>query len=109
MTDPSAPHYTTPHHIKNSAARQVAGGRRWTGNILAGSLVVMVLSGLGLFAWHDVPQSQAATGSFLGIDYEIWSHAHLISSIVFTGAAVSHLRYNWKILLRYLRPNEHGA
>jgi hypothetical protein len=34
--------------------------RRWTGIVLAIGLVVMVVSGLGLFAWHDVPQVQSA-------------------------------------------------
>jgi hypothetical protein len=80
---------------------KVSGLRRWTDIVLAISLVVMVLSGLGLFAWHDVPQVEAATGAFLGLDYEVWSHAHIVSSILFTGAAVSHLRLNWKLLLRH--------
>jgi hypothetical protein len=75
--------------------------RRWTDILLALSLLVMVLSGLGLFAWHDVPQAEAATGAFLGIDYEVWSHAHIVSSILFTGAAVSHLHLNWRLLLRH--------
>ena len=78
-----------------------SGLRRWTDIVLALSLAVMVLSGLGLFAWHDVPQVEAATGTFLGIDYEVWSHAHIVSSILFSGAAVSHLRLNWKPLLRH--------
>ena len=86
---------STPARIKSS------GMRRWTDIVLALSLVVMVLSGLGLFAWHDVPQAEAATGAFLGIDYEVWSHAHIVSSILFTGAAVSHLRLNWRLLLRH--------
>lgn len=75
--------------------------RRWTDIVLALSLVAMVLSGLGLFARHDVPQVEAATGAFLGIDYEVWSHTHIVSSILFSGAAVSHLRLSWKLLLRH--------
>lgn len=78
-----------------------SGLRRWTDIVLALSLAVMVVSGLGLFAWHDVPQAEAATGAFLGIDYEVWSHAHIVSSVLFTGAAMSHLRLNWKLLLRH--------
>ena len=77
------------------------GLRRWTDIVLAFSLLVMTLSGLGLFAWHDVPQVEAAIGAFLGIDYEVWSHAHIVSSMLFSGAAVSHLRLNWKPLLRH--------
>lgn len=86
---------------QNGAAIRVTGIRRWTGVFLAIGLVVMVVSGLGLFAWHDVPQEEAATGSFLGIDYEVWSHLHLVSSILFTAAAASHLRLNWSPLLRH--------
>lgn len=86
---------------QNGAAIRVTGIRRWTGVFLAIGLVVMVVSGLGLFAWHDVPQPEAATGSFLGIDYEVWSHLHLVSSILFTAAAASHLRLNWSPLLRH--------
>jgi hypothetical protein len=88
-----------PH--QNGAANTVTRIRRWTGVFLAIGLVIMVVSGLGLFAWHDVPQPEAATGRFLGIEYEVWSHLHLISSIVFTAAAASHLRLNWSPLLRY--------
>ena len=85
-----------------AATRIPASGlRRWTDIVLALSLAVMVLSGLGLFAWHDAPQAEAATGAFLGIDYEVWSHAHIVSSILFMGAAVSHLRLNWRLLLRH--------
>jgi hypothetical protein len=86
---------------QNGATVRPTSIRRWTGIFLAIGLVVMVVSGLGLFAWHDVPQPEAATGSFLGIEYEIWSHLHLISSILFTCAAASHLRLNWSPLLRY--------
>jgi len=78
-----------------------SGLRRWTDIVLALSLAVMVLSGLGLFAWHDVPQVEAAIGAFLGIDYEVWSHTHIVASILFCGAAVSHLRLNLKLLLRH--------
>jgi len=89
--------------LEGSATLRIkaSGVRRWTDIVLALSLVLMVLSGLGLFAWHDAPQAEAATGAFLGIDYEVWSHAHIVSSILFTGAAVSHLRLNWRLLLRH--------
>ena len=93
---------------QNGAAIRVTRIRRWTGVFLAIGLVVMVVSGLGLFAWHDVPQVEAATGSFLGIDYEVWSHLHLISSILFTSAAASHLRLNWRPLLRYFGARSGG-
>lgn len=76
---------------------------------LAVSLLVMVVSGLGLFAWHDVPQPEAAIGSFLGIDYEVWSHLHLISSIIFTVAAMFHLRLNWWPLLRHFAVTFRGS
>ena len=75
--------------------------RRWTDITIALSLLVMVPSGLGLFAWHDVPQAQAASGSFLGVPYDAWSHAHLVSSIAFTLGAASHLRLNWTPLMRH--------
>jgi hypothetical protein len=75
--------------------------RRWTDIILALSLLVMTLSGAGLLAWHDAPPEQAATGSLLGIHFDVWSHAHLVSSILFTAAAASHIRLNWKLLLRH--------
>ncbi len=77
--------------------------RRWTDIILALSLLVMTLSGAGLLAWHDAPQPQAAVGSFLGIHFDVWSHTHLVSSLVFTAAAASHIRLNWKPLLRHFR------
>jgi hypothetical protein len=77
--------------------------RRWTDIILALSLLAMTLSGAGLLAWHDAPQPQAATGSFLGIHFDVWSHTHLVSSLVFTAAAASHVRLNWKPLLRHFR------
>lgn len=93
----------TQHEGTGIARTTASGLRRWTDILLAISLVVMVLSGLGLFAWHDVPQVEAATGAFLGLDYEVWSHAHIVSSILFTGAAVSHLRLNWKLLLRHFK------
>ena len=98
----------TKHEGAATLRTNPSGLRRWTDIILAISLVVMVISGLGLFAWHDVPQAEAATGAFLGIDYEAWSHAHIISSILFTGAAVSHLRLNWRLLLRHFsrRPKQ---
>lgn len=79
----------------------ISGSRRWVGMSLPVSLLAMVVSGLGLFAWHDVPQPDAATGSFLGIDYEVWSHLHLIPSFLFSAAAASHLRLNWGPLLRH--------
>lgn len=91
----------TQHADAATLHTSASGLRRWTDIMLAISLAVMVISGLGLFAWHDVPQAEAATGAFLGIDYEVWSHAHIISSILFTGAAVSHLRLNWRSLLRH--------
>jgi len=53
---------------QNGAAIRVTRIRRWAGVFLAIGLVVMVVSGLGLFAWHDVPQEEATTGGFLGID-----------------------------------------
>jgi hypothetical protein len=93
---------------QNGVAIRPTSIRRWTGIFLAIGLVVMVVSGLGLFAWHDVPQAEAATGSFLGIDYEVWSHLHLISSILFTGAAASHLRLNWRPLLRHFGARSGG-
>jgi hypothetical protein len=96
MTHSSHP---APAHI------QTSGIRRWTDIILAVSLAIMVTSGLGLFAWHDAPQAQAATGSFLGLHYEVWSHVHLVSSVLFTGAAVSHLRLNARLLLRHFTRN----
>lgn len=78
--------------------------RRWADICLAISLVVMVASGLGLFAWHDVPhQVQAATGAFLGIPYEAWSHVHIVASIAFSTAAASHLGLNWLPLVRNFR------
>lgn len=77
--------------------------RRWTDICLAVSLVVMLASGLGLFAWHDVPQEQAATGSFLGIPYDAWSHVHIVASIAFTAAAAMHMRLNWAPLVRHFR------
>lgn len=86
----------------------ISGSRRWVGMSLAVSLLVMLGSGLGLFAWHDVPQPEAATGSFLGIDYEVWSHLHLISSIIFTVAAMFHLRLNWRPLLRHFATTFRG-
>ncbi|MFN7594444.1 MAG: hypothetical protein ACK5PU_02400 [bacterium] len=52
----------------------------------------MVVSELSIFSWHDVPPPEIATGSLLGIDYEVWSHPHLISSIIFTGATIFHLQ-----------------
>ena len=78
--------------------------RRWTDICLAVSLLAMFASGLGLFAWHDVPhQVQAATGAFLGIPYEAWSHVHIVASIVFSAAAASHLGLNWLPLVRHFR------
>lgn len=91
----------TPHADTGTVRSKASGLRRWTDILLAISLVVMVISGLGLFAWHDAPQVEAATGAFLGIDFEVWSHAHIVSSILFTSAAVSHLRLNWTLLLRH--------
>jgi hypothetical protein len=91
----------TQHAGATRVRIEASGLRRWTDIVLAFSLLVMILSGLGLFAWHDVPQVEAAIGAFLGIDYEVWSHTHIVSSILFSGAAVSHLRLNWKPLLRH--------
>lgn len=91
----------TQHAVAATLRTNASGLRRWTDIVLAILLSVMVISGLGLFAWHDEPQAEAATGAFLGIDYEVWSHAHIISSILFIGAAVSHLRLNWKLLPRH--------
>lgn len=91
------------------ARDQTSSLRRWTDIVLALSLAIMVSSGLGLFAWHDTPQAEAATRSFLGLHYEVWSHAHIVSSILFTGAAVSHLRLNWKLLLRHFSRRPDGA
>ena len=94
------------HSSHPASARDKASGlRRWTDIILAMSLAIMVTSGLGLFAWHDAPQAQAATGSFLGLHYEIWSHVHIVASALFTGAAVSHLRLNARLLLRHFVRN----
>ena len=86
---------------QGAVAVQPSRVRRWTDIILALSLLVMTLSGAGLLAWHDAPPEQAATGSFLGIHFDVWSHTRLVSSILFTAAAASHIRLNWKLLLRH--------
>jgi hypothetical protein len=84
---------------QGAVAVQPSRVRRWTDIILALSLLVMTLSGAGLLAWHDASPEQAATGSFLGIHFDVWSHTHLVSSLLFTAAAASHIRLNWKLLL----------
>ena len=77
--------------------------RRWTAICLAVSLLAMFASGLGLFAWHDVPHAQAATGSFLGIPSDAWSHVNIVASIVLSAAAASRLGLNWLPLVRHFR------
>ena len=49
-------------------------------------------SGLGLFAWNDVPQAQATTGSFLGIPYDASSPVHIVASIAFSAVTASTAR-----------------
>ncbi len=49
------------------------------------------------------PGAGGATGAFLGIPYEAWSHVHIVASIAFCAAAASHLGLNWLPLVRHFR------
>jgi hypothetical protein len=97
---------TTQQTDQGAVTVQPSRLRRWTDIILALSLLAMTLSGASLLAWHDAPQPQAAKGSFLGIHFDVWSHTHLVSSLAFTVAAASHVRLNWKPLLRHFRERQ---
>lgn len=74
--------------------------RRVTDIAAALSLVVMTASGVALLAWHEAGPDDLG-GTVLGIDRIGWGEAHLVSSILFTIAAASHIRLNVAPLMRH--------
>ena len=67
------------------------------------SALVMLLSGLVLYV---VPEGRIAYWNdwrLLVLGKEQWGAIHTLTSLLFTGLAIWHLVYNWKVFLAYLR------
>lgn len=85
--------------------------RRRTARVLASSGLVMLITGLALFAWHDVAPGQRVA-PLLGLEHEFWAHVHIAASIIFSAAVLFHARLNLVGLRRHFvrrHAKEHGS
>jgi hypothetical protein len=74
-----------------------------TSFVLSIAFVLVLLSGIALYI---SPRGRIAhwTGwSFLGLDREQWSALHLTTSLLLVVSSLSHLVFNWKVLVGYLK------
>ena len=87
-------------------ARAPSRTRQVTDIILALSALIMLATGFALLGWHEV--EGARSGTVLGVGYVAWGEVHLFSSIIFFVAALSHLRLNFRPLIRHFGYRRRG-
>lgn len=77
--------------------------RRLTSLIIAVAFLVMLSSGVLCFLAPKGRVANEIDWQFLGLVREQWIALHLTSSALFLAAALLHVFYNWKGLLKFIR------
>ncbi|PLY07115.1 MAG: hypothetical protein C0624_03770 [Desulfuromonas sp.] len=77
--------------------------RSFVSLVLTASALVMLVSGLVIYVMPEGRIAYWNDWRLLTLDKEQWGAIHTLTSLLFTGFAVWHLVYNWKIFLAYLR------
>ncbi len=84
-------------------AKPSLNARSMTSFVLSIAFVLVLLSGIALYI---SPRGRIAhwTGwSFLGLNRDQWSALHLTTSLLLVVSSLSHLVFNWKVLVGYLK------
>jgi hypothetical protein len=87
----------------STATRRPFNPRALTSMLVTGGFLVMTVTGLALFT---IPAGRVANWvdwRMLGLTKDQWSAVHITSSLLFVGAGVVHLWYNWRQFVAFLR------
>ena len=75
--------------------------RALVGNLLLISGLIEIISGIYLYTPGYI--ATVIEWNFLGLTFRQWAIVHTVFGLVFVIAAVWHIVYNWKPIVRYLK------
>ena len=88
-------------------AKRRFGWRPFAVNLLAIAALVEIVSGVYLYTPGYI--ANVINFHFLGLTFRQWAIVHTVFGLVFLIAAVGHIVYNWRPIVRYLVSRAKGV